>query len=367
MDGERNMSLVCLALLTVAVGAPTCGWAASRASAEDAVATALPDLATGTAAALVELLVTLEDGSSVSILVDGQTVQFDAVDGAIAVDAPAAAVGVTLGEYRSAVAFRIKEKVDLAPLHRELERKGRDVRMVPDAGLLVEFPTTGDVCLMTNDTTVAVLSPSPLDSLLIADQLAAEAEEMLGHLRAVNALLTDQQVASGMRDHIHYSAPAGTYKSVRILSGVEKAWGYSTMPKDFDAAIRIPDIPIAAARLRVWSISLGPQAEQLGSVRNVTNVLIDGTVVIGEDPKKAFAFADLTEKLQFGDHRLSVAVSLLRPWCPLEFGIDLVVEEADQGDFQIVVAGKTATSVSSQAMDKIAEHWPGLAGLLSEL
>ena len=344
----RSLCLVgslCLILLSSAA------WSASEDSAKQAVQATYPNLPEAQAKALVALLVSLEDGSVLTVNLDGKEGKFHVEGGVVKVGLPAA-----LGQFNSAAAFTLAKQLDLKPFQAELRRTNREITSGSDEAVTFIFATTGDMLTVTRKGTVCIRSRNPLDGLAAVDRLGGQLSEALAHLRKVNATIDDAQVQQGWVERRYYSTPPYTYMSAVFSSG---KGDLNTIPRDFAATIRIPDIEVKEARLQVW---------RLEKQWPMSNFFLDGGQIVKAGPPgltgPLWAGADVSDILVFGERQLThtVANTPLNSAC--NFVVDLILRTGQQTEFQAAAGGQTVTSLSLQPMDKLTEQWEDLRDAL---
>ena len=367
------LMIVCLCLTAVSV------WAASEESARTAVAKAFPEASFSQSAAIFQLLATLKDGDTVSIMLNGAGATFSVKDdeiviggkpetpGAPAVSAkPATQPGtpakpLTIAPsvpeiFKSAVAYRVTTRpVALDLLRAELERNSYQIIGTTDNTLSFMMTTAGTRVTVTTDGIVCLCSPRALDSFVTVDQLETEATKTSNYMRASGAGIT-----AGVRDGSYYSDPAHIYKYVAFSGQSRKE---RRMSAYFKALLQIPEIEVKAARIQTWY----PHRRDVYLDVNwvAPTILIDGQKVIKPRPTRFYYAADVTGLLTAGDHTLSLDVPDQRDKTTgSEFIIDMILPGSNEADIAAVVRGQTITGRSSQPMTRIGEDWKTLAEAL---
>jgi len=370
--------IICLCLFLSS--APV--WAASEESAKQAVAKAFPDVSFAQAAAIFQLLTTLQDGDTSVIMINGTGASFHADGDSIVVGGKpgtpgAPATGTTakpqtvvkppthppteLPARNSALVYSIATKpLDLDLFRAEVARNGHNVVATTDDSVTFLMGANTDIVTLTTDGTICVRSAEPLDSLDTVDLLEAEAAGAMSYLQKVNASVTDGTVAAGLRGHIYYSNPPYTHKQISFLGQTpNQRW----MSSRFRSALRIPDIEVKEARLSLRFLRRRDVFSDWSWV--APTITIDGAKVIRPSVGKRSYTADITDLLTPGEHALGVKVEQGQGTATgSEFGIAMIVAAGAEADFEAVVRGETITSSSSQPLEAITRDWEALAGAL---
>ncbi len=373
------LTIICLCLFV----STTPLWAASEESAKAAVAQAFPEVTFAQAAAIFQLLTTLQDGDTLVITLNGAGASFYADGDRIVIggkpETPGAPASTTpakpptspvvkpttpptqLAACNSALAYRIATKpLDLAPFQAEVARNGHNILAAGDKAVTFLMGAKADIVTLTSDGTICVRSAEPLASLETVDMLEAEAAGAMGYLQKVNAGVSSGTVAAGLAGHIYYSDPPYTYKQIGFLGqAADQRW----MSTRFRPTLRIPDIEVWQARLSLRFLRRKDVFAGWDWV--APTITLDGTEVIKPQAAQFAYSADLTGLLSPGDHALGVEVQRGQGKATgSEFGIDMIVAAGGEADFAAIVRGETITSASSQPMAQITTDWEALAEAL---
>ncbi len=374
------LTIICLCFLVRSAPA----WAASEESAKEAVAKAFPDASFAQAAAIFQLLTTLQDGDTLVITINAAGASFYADGDKIVIggkpEAPAAPAPATtakpqtqpvvkpptqppteLPACNSALVYSITTKpLDLAPFRAEVARNGHNIVATTDNSVTFLMGANADIVTLTSDGTICVRSATPLDSLETVALLRAEAAAAMSYLQKVNSSVSGGTIAAGLRGHIYYSNPPYTYKQMVFLGQrPDNRW----MSSRFGPTLRIADVEVREARLSLRFLRRRDVFSGWDWV--APTITIDGTEVIKPSAAKRAYTADITDLLTSGDHILGVEVREGQGKATgSEFGIDMIVAAGGEADFEAIVRGETIASSSSQPMEAITGDWEGLAGAL---
>jgi hypothetical protein len=348
----RRTTIVCrpvLAVLVAVVLIP-CVWAAPNESARQAAEKTFPNAPENVKTALVALLTALEDGSKITIVLDGKEASFYVEGGVVQVGKPVP----ELGPYSSAVVFHLDTRVRFGPLRTELERNNRRVVASSDDALSFTLGALDDVVTVTTRGTMCVRSTAAMDGLGIVDRLEGEAAEAVGYLRRVNADVTSEGVQRGWRERRYYCDPPYSYKVASFLAG-------ATGDRAFRAVIDVTKVKVESARLRVESSDAPP---------GVPTIILSDQPVIQRQYAQQVLSGEIKDLLQPGTHDLvsqgigtmmGYAARRFNPWA---LTLQVIAASEQDADFSVAIEDKTTTSLSSAPMDKITKQWEDLRGLL---
>lgn len=275
--------------------------------------------------------------------------------------------------YLSAVVYALKTPLDLGPLHKELEFRGRRVLAADQRSISFLNASTWDTATITSAGTICVQSAGQLDSLAQVDRLDTQAQEVIGLLKRLYPTISAEADFGAWATRMWYGDPANTYKCAEFYSGVNS---YNNFPADLTVIAKVPDITVRAARAGTWAQHTYPGITIDGNSIWTWGIALDYMKpdklgkVWRDDKKICFVRKEIGEHFQYGEHKIGFSIYPLGG-PPANFEIGLIAQPKDEADFDLSVSSKDAKyshkiqSRSSKALAKIADDWPDLKGLPS--
>ncbi len=298
---------------------------------------------------------------------------FIAVICTVALAAQARADVAVPDRYLSAVVYALKTPLDLGPLRKELEFRGRRVLAADQGTVSFLNASTWDTATVTSTGTICIQSAGRLDSIEQADRLDTQAQEVLGLLRRLYPAISDEADFGAWTTRMWYGDPANTYKCAEFTSGANS---YNNFPTDLAVVAKVPDITVRAARIGTWAKSRYPGVNIDGKDIWTWGLALDylkpdklGKVWRNDD-KVCFVRKEIGEHFQYGEHKIGFSLYPLGG-PPASFEIALIAQPKDGADFGLAISSEQAKlsekvqSRSSKALAEIAGDWPDLKGLPS--
>jgi len=340
-------------------------------SAGDAVGKALPGLPEATRAALVSLITTLSEGQSLGVTIDGRHADFRIEGGRVALGPPLEGPGLPRGIVGScALVYRTGVAVDLDRAQARLERAEMAVSRAGEDAVSYVAPESGNLVTVTSGGLLFAWSKRPADGLEVTDQLSADTANAIRWLGEINAALAQATDDPTARSRLFYSDPPYTHREAWLLLTSERSprgafvapWARG-LPRSTSASLDVPDVTLAAARLRAWVAGEGSLPSfELDGKKVIEGV--EGDVGGGRGTSRPVAAADILERLKKGRHELKPVGT--RYGAPCALCLEIVLPAGTPAGIELT-AGSAVPFRASRPMSDLLADWPELRGLVPEV
>lgn len=270
--------------------------------------------------------------------------------------------------YSSAVVYGLKTPLDLGPLRKELQFRGRRVLAADQRVVSFLIAATWDTATVTSAGSICIQSAGLLDSLAQVDRLDTQAQEVLALLKRLYPTISSESDLAAWTNRMWYGTSANTYKCAEFYSG---AYNKSSFPSDLAVVAKVPDITVRAARAGTWAEHDYPginiDGKDIWSWGLALDYLKPDRIgkVWRDDEKICFVRKEIGDCFQYGEHELKFILYPLGT-TPAHFEIGLIALPKDEGNFELSISSEQANyservqSRSSKTLDKIAADWPDL-------